>query len=109
MGKFSRDKGARRERELVNRHKAIGVHAARVPLSGAAGGRFSGDVDVYPFGEHNAALVAELKARSNGEGFKTLEGWMGDNDLLFLWRDRSEPMVVMPWATWVDILERVKA
>ena len=46
MGKMSRDKGARRERELVNIFKDNNIHAERVPLSGAAGGRFSGDVDV---------------------------------------------------------------
>ena len=35
MGKPSRDKGARREREIVALHKAVGVKAERVPLSGA--------------------------------------------------------------------------
>ena len=40
MGKGSRDKGGRIERELVARHKAIGIHAERYPLSGAT--RFRG-------------------------------------------------------------------
>jgi len=108
MGKMSRDKGARRERELVSRHKALGIHAVRVPLSGAAGGRDSVAVDVYGFGHDNAALVGELKARANGEGFKQLETWLSDNDLLFLWRDRADPMAVIPWRTWELILERLK-
>ncbi len=36
MGKPSRDKGARRERQLVLLHTEAGIHAERVPLSGAA-------------------------------------------------------------------------
>lgn len=35
MGKASRDKGARRERLVVELHRKIGVKAERVPLSGA--------------------------------------------------------------------------
>ena len=104
MGKASRDKGARRERELVKRHLEIGVHAERVPLSGAAGGSFSGDVDVYWRGPNEAPLVTELKARAGGEGFKTIERWMGDNDALFLHRDRAEPLVVLPWRTWRELI-----
>ncbi len=73
MGKMSRDKGARREREIVALHKAIGVYAEKVPLSG--GTRYQGnatDVDVYPQGKDGAPLCCEIKARANGEGFKTL-------------------------------------
>lgn len=109
MGKPSRDKGARVEREMVDRHKAIGVHAARVPLSGAAGGRFSGDVDVYAFGPDAAPLVGEVKARKDGAGFATLERWLGDNDLIFLRRDRAAPMVVLPWSTWERIVGKETA
>ena len=104
MGKPSRDKGARVEREMVDRHKAIGIHAARVPLSGAAGGRFSGDVHVHLFGADSTPLVAEVKARKNGAGFATLEGWLGDNDMILLRRDRADPMVVLPWSTWARIV-----
>lgn len=100
MGKPSRDKGARVEREMVDRHKAIGIHAARVPLSGAAGGRFSGDVDIHAFGKDAAPLVGEVKARKNGAGFATLERWLADNDLILLRRDRADPLVVLPWSTW---------
>jgi hypothetical protein len=81
------------------------VHAERVPLSGAA--RYQGgchDVDVYAFGKDAAPLVAEVKARANGEGFATLERWLGENDALFLRRDRAEPIVVLPWRVWVRFL-----
>lgn len=104
MGKASRDKGARIEREIVNRHLDIGIHAERVPLSGAVGGRFSGDIDVYAFGIDKHQLVTEVKARANGEGFATLERWLSDNDALFLRRDRKDPLVVLPWRVWQHLL-----
>ncbi len=94
----SRLKGSRIEREIVQKHKDIGIFAERVPLSGAAGGSYSGDVVI----DHG--LRAEVKARSGGSGFQTLERWMGDNDLLFLRRDRSEPMVAMPWTTYQKLI-----
>ena len=110
MSRSQRDKGARRERELVNLHLEMGVHAERVPLSGAA--RYQGadhDIDVYPFGLDAGALVGEVKARKNGEGFKQLESWLAENDLLFLWCDRQQPLVVLPWRVWRTILGRVKS
>ena len=48
MGRRSRDKGARRERAIVELHTACGLRAERVPLSGAAHYRGIGaDVDLY--------------------------------------------------------------
>ena len=106
MGKPSRDKGVRRERQIVELHKDMSVHAERVPLSGAS--RYQGngsDVDIYPFGIDQAPLVCEVKARSNGQGFATLEGWLAENDVLFLVRDYSTPLVALPWRTWAKLLE----
>lgn len=90
-------KGDRIEREIVDLHKEMGIHAQRVPLSGAAGGAFAGDVLIID-------MRAEVKARANGEGFKTLETWLGGNDLLFLRRDRELPFVVMPWVTYQKLI-----
>ncbi len=109
MSRSQRRKGVERERALVNLHRKLGVHAERVPLSGAA--RYQGgvhDVDVYPYGLDAGALVGEVKARKNGEGFKTIEGWLAENDLLFLWRDRQQPLVVLPWRVWEQILAKVR-
>ena len=104
MSRSQRDKGARRERELVNKHLELGIHADRVGVAYAPGH----DIDVHAFGRDAGALVAEVKARKNGDGFKTLESWLGENDLLFLWRDRADPLVVIPWRVWELILGRVK-
>lgn len=107
MSKAQRDKGARREREMVAKHVAIGVKAERVPLSGAVKYRGGGhDIDVYARGKDAAPLIAEVKARANGEGFATLTRWLGDNDALFLMADRSEPLAVVPWRIWAELIGR---
>ena len=77
-GARHRQKGNRIERELVERHEALGIHAERYPLSGASRFRGSGhDVDHYPFGREAAPIVAESKARKDGAGFVQLEKWLG--------------------------------
>lgn len=102
MSRKSRDKGQRIEREIVQRHKDIGIHAERVPLSGAAGGSYTGDVLIHL--DRMAGLISEVKARKNGSGFTTIENWLSKNDVLFLRRDRAEPLVVMPWSTWEKLV-----
>ena len=113
MGKPSRDKGARVERELVNAHRGMGVTAERVPLSGACGGSYTGDLVVeVPGLGHNISTSwqarCEVKARKDGAGFVTLEKWLGDNDALFLKRNNAEPMVVLPWETWRKLVGGVE-
>jgi Holliday junction resolvase len=107
MGRASREKGLKIEREIVARHNDLGIKAERVPLSGAAGYKDNhNDIDVYALGLEAAPLVCEVKARASGTGFKVLEGMLGDADALFLRRDRQLPLVVLPWATWVRLLRR---
>jgi hypothetical protein len=102
MGKASRDKGLRRERAIVHIHVKCGLRAERVPLSGASHYQSNGaDVDIYARG--TAPLKAEVKARGNGSGFRTLEQWLGSNDALFLWRDRAAPLVVLPLHVWLEV------
>ena len=90
MGKFSRDKGAREERSIVNAWQAIGYAAERVPLSGAAGGRFSGDVDI-PILNVNRKFEAKLRA----DGFKQIYSWLGEHFGLFLRADNKPRLVVL--------------
>lgn len=104
-GARHRRKGDRVEREIVELHRDLGIHAERVPLSGAVRYRGNGaDVDVYVRGRDEAPLVAEIKARKSGKGFVQLETWLGDYDLLFLRRDHADAMVLLPWRTWVALL-----
>jgi Holliday junction resolvase len=108
-GARHRRKGDRVERELVQMHRAIGLHCERVPLSGAS--RYQGngaDIDIYAFGTDEAPLVAEVKARRDGAGFATLERWLGEYDALFLRRNNADPLVLVPWRMWARLLEQVR-
>ena len=107
-GARHRQKGDRIERQLVERHKTIGVHAERYPLSGASRFRGSGhDLDIYPFGREQAPIVGESKARKNGAGFTQLETWLGEYDVLFLRWNNADPMVVLPWRVWATLLAKI--
>ena len=108
-GRSPRRKGDNVEREIVNRHKQIGVHAERYSLSGASHFRNTAhDLDIYAFGRDAAPVVAEIKARKNGAGFTTLERWLGEYDALFLRRNNADPIVCIPWRVWQCLLERVR-
>jgi hypothetical protein len=109
MAHPSAAKGARVEREMVKRHLDIGIYAERVD---ARLGQFSAtkshDIDVYARGRDEAPLCGEIKARKDGAGFATLERWLGDNDFLILRRNNADPIVVVPWAVWAEILRMAK-
>jgi Holliday junction resolvase len=105
-GARHRRKGDRIEREIVDRHKPLGVHAERYPLSGASHFRGAGhDVDLYVFGRDEAPIVAEVKSRRSGGGFAMLERWLAEYDALFLRRNNADPLVVLPWRVWARLLE----
>src|SRR6516162_5943960 len=89
-GRRSRRKGARTERGIVNALLANGIAAARVPLSGAAGGRFAGDIILPLLGRD---LCVEVKARA--DGFRELYHWLNGRDVLIVKADRQEPLVVV--------------
>ncbi len=75
MGKASRDKDQRRERQIVHLHTEMGIKAERVPLSGASCYQSNGaDVDIYVLGKDAAPLVSEVKARANGGKKSNLHG-----------------------------------
>jgi len=106
MGKPSRDKGARVERKIVDMLRKLGCEAGRVPLSGAAGGRYSDDVWLNtPKGL--IGLQGECKARKNAAGWQTIKGWLGDADFLALVEDRQDPLFVLPWPVMKKLLERL--
>ena len=86
----SRAKGARAERSIVNALRANGIAAVRVPLSGAVGGRFAGDILLPLMGRD---LCVEVKARA--DGFRELYSWLNGRDVLIVKADRQEPLVVV--------------
>ena len=60
-GSGPRSKGVRTERGIVKVLRASGIAAVRVPLSGAVGGRFGGDIVLPLMGRD---LCVEVKAAS---------------------------------------------
>ena len=104
-GKAARRKGSRVERQIVKLHREVDIKAKRVPLSGAAEG-YKGDIIVEL--SKGDTLQGEIKARKAGSGFTVIDGWLGDNDILFLKRDQRRPAVYMNWGTYQRLLEYVK-
>ena len=92
----SRQKGDRFERDCVNRLREAGLEASRVPLSGAAGGEFSGDLIVQ-------GHKGECKTRKRFIG--QFLGWLTGNQFLFLKEDRSDTLVVMRLETFTELLK----
>jgi Holliday junction resolvase len=97
-GRSPRQKGNRVERFLVNLLQERGFAAERIPLSGAAGGSFKGDVTVALLGVDR---TAEVKARKHG--FQQLYQWLDGNDLLIVKQDRAEPIVIIKLTLAVEI------
>jgi Holliday junction resolvase len=102
-GRRSRSKGVRTERSIVTLLKAGGFMAERVPLSGAVGGRFAGDIVLPLLGRD---LCVEVKCR--GQGFRELYSWLGGRDLLIVKADRQEPLVVLRMSLAAEIAGSAK-
>jgi len=106
-GRESRDKGLRAERAIVRLLQERGFAAERVPLSGAARGRFGGDVSVPLLGRD---LRCEVKCR--GGGFRRLYDWLDGADALILRADRRGLLVVIPIELAAEVMivaERAKS
>ena len=97
-GRASREKGNRGERAVVRFLREHGFAAERVPLSGAARGRFGGDVSIPLLG---ADRRVEVKCR--GDGFRQLYDWLEGHDFLIVRADRREPLVVIPMKLAAEI------
>jgi hypothetical protein len=97
-GKASRQKGDRNERSIVRLLQEAGLAAERLPLSGAAHGRFAGDISVPLLGiDHRI----EIKCRA--DGFREVYKWIDGADLLILRADYRMPLVVMRLPLAIDI------
>ena len=70
----------------------------RHPFGVDAGGSFKGDIRIA------GRYTAEVKARSDGQGFRVLEAWLEGSELLVLKRDRRPPTVVMDFETYARLL-----
>jgi Holliday junction resolvase len=96
MGRKSRDKGARAELEVVAALKALGISSEKIPGSGSF--RYRGEAHDVSIHNDDGDQSVEVKIRATG--FKQIYDYLGDNDLLFLRRDRDRWLVVMDIDTW---------
>lgn len=96
----SRAKGDRFESEVVKLFLADGIPAQRVPLSGAAGGMFGGDIQVIA---HDRQRKLECKVRA--DKWVAEYGWLEGNYALVVKRDRSEPLVLMRLSDFKQLLK----
>ena len=101
MGKASRDKGGRFEREVVNWFRGQGIPAERVPLSGAAKGSYAADIRFGPV----LGWTGECKRFANGltKLYDALE--QDDADVVFARADRRPALVCMTQDTFQALLE----
>ena len=101
-GRSAKRKGTRIEQVLVRQLLELGLICSRVPLSGAAGGEFSGDIRLELLGH---VYRVEVKARRE---FRTLHSWLTGNDLLLLKADRQPPLVVLPLPLFAELAAGMK-
>jgi Holliday junction resolvase len=89
-GRQSRDKGSRTERAIVSALCAAGIAAKRVPMCGACGGRFAGDVVVPVMGRD---FCIEVKAQAGG--FRQFYDWLDGRDVLIVKSNYKKPLVLV--------------
>lgn len=90
-GKAPRRKGFDAERELA---RLLG--GRRIPLSGAAGEDYAGDIEVPGLG------IGEVKRRR--DGFRQLYGWLEGRDFLAVRADRKDWLIVIPIERFKELL-----
>jgi len=92
MGKASRDKGGRREREARDQLQTYlpGFEVVKVPLSGAVA-THPGDLTLTT--PRGVDLIVEVKARA--DGFRLDYKWLSGADILLKKADREDWLITM--------------
>jgi Holliday junction resolvase len=97
-GRKSREKGNRVERQVVGMMRAAGFASEGIPLSGAAGGSFTGDITTSLLG-----VGRKIEVKCRADGFAQIYRWLANNYALVIKRDRDDPLVVMRLSDALDI------
>jgi hypothetical protein len=107
MPNRAKQKGDRGERAMVQALQALDIHAEKIPLSGAVkGGEFEGDLLLRLPGWLPGK--AEVKCRAGAAGWTVIKNWLSTHDFLFLKEDRKEPLVVMPYNIFAQMVRSMK-
>ena len=91
-------KGRRLEQSVVAELESIGLDCGRQPGSGIYQG-FENDVWIHHRGKN---FLVECKSRK--EGWKTLDRWIQEADMLVVKVDRGQPFVYMPLSVLKELL-----
>ncbi len=87
------------ERDCVATLLAAGIHAEKVPLSGAVkGGSFEGDIKVTLgalIGPEVGSAVRNFECKIRQRAWLDLYQWLEGNFGLFIRRDKGEALVVL--------------
>ena len=102
----SKIKGSRREYQMRDWFKELGFRCKRVILSGALGGKFSGDLDLF-LPRQRKPIKVEVKGRKT-EPAKTLLGWKKDNDILIVKVDNKPPYFLLGENTMKLLMSKIK-
>ena len=114
-GRSAKQRGSKEERKIAKALTELGCASRRVAMSGAQAkfdSRLAGDIQIglMPPASIGALvsrdyyLLGESKVRGDGGGFKMLDEWLGENDVLFVRRNYKPTLVVMPWEQWTKLL-----
>ena len=103
MSSKAKIKGYRNEILVRDKLIASGIPCERVPLSGLIGGIYADDLCIPSVAAPE--FRCEVKSRAGGKGFTVLEKWMGASDIMFIRKDRTDPMVVLSWSTYLRLMQ----
>ena len=101
-----KQKGTRREYEMRDWFKELGLRCKRVILSGALGGDLSGDLHLF-LPKQRKPIKIEVKGRKT-EPAKTLKKWKGDNSMLIIKVDKQRPYFVIDEDLMKMLISKIK-
>lgn len=97
-GGSAKRKGASFELEVVKDFAEQGLYARKMPLSGALGGEWGGDVIVPVRAEH-----WKLECKRRKRSFSTLYGYLNNVQAAVIRDDRTESLVVLRLSDFVKL------
>jgi hypothetical protein len=98
-GRAPKRNGVRAKQALVRLLCELGLPCARVPLSGAIGGAWPGDIQLEL---RSSTLKIEVKARRE---FRTPHHRLAGVDPVPLKGDHQQPLAVLPIALLAELIE----